>query len=419
MSHFQWLAIGICVVLIMLDGFDVMVMAFTAPHISAVWSLSGKELGLMFSSGLVGMALGSLVLGPMADRFGRRTLILACLSILTVGMALSALAQNAVELAGLRVLTGLGIGGLLAAVGVIAAEYASLRWSSTAVALQATGYPIGATLGGLLAGPLLAHWGWRSVFAFGALCSLACIPLVLVLLPESLDFLVSRRPIGALERLNGLLARMQQPTLRELPPPRVASKVGYAALFAPRLRRNTVLIALCFFMHMFAFYFVLSWTPKLLMQLGLSAQQGLTGGVLLNVGGIIGGGTFGWLASRVLVSRLTTASFLLAALGMAAFAAFGSRLGLAFPIAVAIGAALFGAMAGLYALAPMVFDASVRTTGLGWAIGIGRVGAIVSPLVAGVLIDSGWQPANLYYVLAVPLILAVLAMRLISSRPDT
>lgn len=423
MSRFQWLAIGMCIVLIMLDGFDVMVMAFTAPHISADWSLSGKELGLMFSSGLVGMALGSLVLGPLADRIGRRTLILWCLLILTVGMALSTLAQNAVQLAGLRVFTGLGIGGLLAGVGVIAAEYASPRWRSTAVALQATGYPIGATLGGLLAGQLLEHWGWRSVFAFGALCSLVCIPLVLALLPESLDFLVSRRPAGALERLNALLTRMQRPTLRELPPPpQIPSKAGYAALFTPALRRNTVLIALCFFMHMFAFYFVLSWTPKLLVQLGLSAQQGVTGGVLLNVGGIVGGSVFGWLASRVFVPRLTAASFLLAALGMAAFAAFGSRLDLAFPIAAAIGAALFGAMAGLYSLAPMVFGASVRTTGLGWAIGIGRVGAIVSPLAAGVLVDSGWQPANLYYVLALPLIVAivaVLAMRLIGDRAGT
>ncbi|SEM43784.1 benzoate transport [Pseudoxanthomonas sp. GM95] len=420
MSRFQWLAIAICVLLNMLDGFDVMVMAFAAPHVSADWGLSGKELGLMLSAGLVGMALGSLVLAPLADKHGRRAMILWCLVILTVGMLASAFAQNAWQLAALRVLTGIGIGGMLAGVGVITAEYASPKWRSTAVALQATGYPIGATIGGLIAAAMLEHWGWHSVFVFGAAASLLCIPVVLVLLPESLDFLVSRRPAGALERLNALLARMQQPALAALPaPPATPPKAGYAALFTPGLRRNSVLIALGFFMHMFAFYFVLSWTPKLLVQAGMSAEQGITGGVLLNLGGIVGGALFGWLASRFLITRLTAGSFVIAAVGMVVFAALGTQLNLAFPVAFVIGAALFGSMAGLYAVAPIVFDASVRTTGLGWAIGIGRIGAILSPMTVGVLVDAGWQPANLYYVLALPLlvaVVAVLSMRLLAQR---
>ncbi|MEL4893490.1 MFS transporter [Xanthomonas protegens] len=420
MSGFQWTAIAVCVLLNMLDGFDVMVMAFIAPHVSEAWRLSGKMLGIALSAGLVGMALGSLLLAPLADRWGRRSMILCCLVILTIGMAASALAQDIWQLAALRVFTGIGIGGMLAGVGVITAEYASPKWRSTAVALQATGYPIGATLGGLIAAMLLGRWGWHAAFLFGALASLLCIPVVLALLPESLDFLLSRRPPDALARLNVLLTRMRAPTLDALPPrPPVQEKAGYAALFTPRLRRNSVLIALGFFMHMFAFYFVLSWTPKLLVQAGLSAEQGVTGGVLLNLGGIVGGALFGGLAARFLLPRLTAASFLIAALGMAAFATLGTQLQLAFPVAFVIGAALFGSMAGLYALAPIVFAPSVRTTGLGWAIGIGRVGAILSPMTVGVLVDAGWQPANLYYVLALPLLVAiaaVLTMRLQPSR---
>ncbi|WP_340648058.1 MFS transporter [Pseudoxanthomonas winnipegensis] len=418
MSPFQWLAIAICVLLNMLDGFDVMVMAFAAPHVSADWGLSGKELGLMLSAGLVGMAAGSLVLAPLADRYGRRAMILWCLVILTVGMALSGLARNAWQLAGLRVFTGLGIGGMLAGVGVITAEYASPKWRSTAVALQATGYPIGATLGGLIATVLLERWGWHAAFFFGALASLLCIPVVLALLPESLDFLLSRRPPDALARLNALLARMRAPKLDALPPvPPAPEKAGYAALLTPRLRRNSVLIALGFFMHMFAFYFVLSWTPKLLVQAGLSAEQGVTGGVLLNLGGIIGGALFGWLAARFALPRLTATSFLIAALGMVVFASLGTQLQLAFPVAFVIGAALFGSMAGLYAVAPIVFEPTVRTTGLGWAIGIGRVGAILSPMTVGVLVDAGWQPANLYYVLALPLLVAIAAVLTMRLQP--
>lgn len=411
MSPFQWTAIAVCVLLNMLDGFDVMVMAFTAPHVSTAWALSGKVLGVMLSAGLVGMAMGSFLLAPLADRWGRRPMIMCCLVILTLGMALSALAANAWQLGALRVFTGIGIGGMLAGVGVISAEYANAKWRSTAVALQATGYPIGATLGGLLAAWMLEHFSWHSVFLVGAGASLLCIPLVLACLPESLDFLVARRPRNALPRLNALLRRMHMPVLQALPaaPVRDRGRSGYAALFVGDLRRVSILIAVAFFLHMFAFYFVLSWTPKLLVSAGVSAQQGITGGVLLNLGGIVGGSLFGWFASRWALSRLTGASLLLAMLAMLVFAGFNTDLGIAFPVAFVIGAALFGGMAGLYAAAPVVFAADVRTTGLGWAIGIGRVGAILSPLSVGLLVDAGWSPAALYVLCALPLALAAWA----------
>jgi benzoate transport len=411
MSYFQWTAIAVCVLLNMLDGFDVMVMAFTAPHVSTAWALSGKVLGIMLSAGLVGMAMGSFLLAPLADRWGRRPMIMCCLVILTLGMSLSALAANAWQLGALRVFTGIGIGGMLAGVGVISAEYANAKWRSTAVALQATGYPIGATLGGLLAAWMLEHFSWHSVFLVGAGASLLCIPLVLACLPESLDFLVARRPPNALPRLNALLQRMHMPTLQALPvaEPRDRRRSGYAALFVGDLRRVSILIAVAFFLHMFAFYFVLSWTPKLLVSAGVSAQQGITGGVLLNLGGIVGGSLFGWLASRWALSRLTGASLLLAMLAMLVFAGFNTDLGIAFPVAFVIGAALFGGMAGLYAAAPVVFAADVRTTGLGWAIGIGRVGAILSPLSVGLLVDASWSPAALYVLCALPLALAAWA----------
>jgi predicted MFS family arabinose efflux permease len=211
--------------------------------------------------------------------------------------------------------------------------------------------------------------------------------------------------------LNALLSRMRMPELQALPPAPVrdGQRQGYAALFVGDLRRVALLIALAFFLHMFAFYFVLSWTPKLLVSAGVSAQQGITGGVLLNLGGIVGGSLFGWLASRWALSRLTAASLLLAMVAMLAFAGFNTQLGIAFPVAFVIGAALFGAMAGLYAAAPVVFAADVRTTGLGWAIGIGRVGAILSPLTVGLLVDAGWSPTALYVLCALPLALAAWA----------
>jgi MFS transporter, AAHS family, vanillate permease len=415
MSRFQWAAVAVCVMLIMLDGFDVLVMAFTAAPISAEWKLSGAELGLLFSAGLFGMAAGSLFLAPWADRFGRQPIILLCLLLISVGMLASALAQNAVQLGALRAATGVGIGGMLASVGVITAEYSSTKWRSTSIALQATGYPIGATIGGSIAAVLLGVYGWRSVFVFGGLATAAMIIVVLWRLPESVDFLIAKRPANALRKLNALLKHMHRPELTQLPAPPVHEAAGarsgsFAGLFAAGMLGSTVLIWICFFLLMFSFYFALSWTPKLLVSAGLSTQQGITGGVLMNVGGIVGGSVFGMLAARMDLGWLTASSMFLTALAMAAFGYFTSDLTLAFVTAFGIGTFIFGSMAGLYSFAPIVYPAAIRTTGMGWAIGIGRIGAILAPITAGVLLDRGWSPPHLYYAFALPLLIAIVTV---------
>ena len=412
MTSFQWLAVAICTMLIMLDGFDVLVMAFTAASVSAEWGLSGKQLGLLFSAGLFGMAAGSLFVAPLGDRFGRQPITLLCLVVVTLGMLASAAAQSPWQLALLRGLTGVGIGGMLASVGVIAAEYASGKWRSSCVALQATGYPIGATLGGLAAAWLLTHYGWRSVFVFGGVMSALMIPVVLWRLPESVDFLIARRPARALDKLNRLLGRMAQPRLAELPAHAQAAVRGntVAALFRGPLALKTTMIWAGFFLLMFSFYFSLSWTPKLLVSVGLSTQQGVTGGVLLNLGGIVGGSLFGALAVRMRLARLAVVSLVAAAVATGAFALTSGSLGLAFGVAFLVGMCLFASMAGLYALVPATYPPAVRVTGMGWAIGIGRAGAILSPLTAGLLLDGGWQPFTLYYLFALPLAVAAVAV---------
>ena len=423
MSRFQWAAIAVCVMLIMLDGFDVLVMAFTASSISAEWKLSGAQLGVLFSAGLLGMAAGSLFLAPLGDRFGRQMIILVCLLLVSAGMLASAWTQNAFQLGAMRAITGVGIGGMLASVGVITAEYASAKWRSTAIAMQATGYPIGATIGGSIAAVLLANYGWRSVFIFGGLATAVMIPVVLLRLPESVDFLITRRPSNALAKLNALLKQMHRPELSELPvaPPPVqgggaARSSSFAGLFGPGTLGSTMLIWSSFFLLMFNVYFALNWTPKLLVQAGLSAQQGITGGVLLNIGGIVGGSMFGVLATRINLGWLTASYMLLTACAMAAFGYFTGSLSLAFISAVAIGVFMFGSMAGLYAFAPIVYPAEIRTTGMGWSIGIGRVGAILAPLIAGMLLDRGWTPQHLYYAFALPLLVSMLTVFALRGR---
>ncbi|WHS57654.1 MFS transporter [Pseudomonas sp. G2-4] len=419
MASFQWLAVGICIVLNMIDGFDVLVMAFTASSVSAEWGLNGAQIGLLLSAGLFGMAAGSLFIAPWADRFGRRPLILFCLLLSGVGMLLSALSQSPLQLALLRGLTGLGIGGILASSNVIASEYANRRWRGLAVSLQSTGYALGATLGGLLSVWLLTHFGWRSVFIFGGAVTLAVIPLVLMYLPESLDFLIARRPGNALARINRLAVRLGQPALHELPiahsaPP--SGRARLAQLLSPASRRTTLLIWLLFFLVMFGFYFVMSWTPKLLVSAGLSAQQGISGGVLLSVGGIFGAALIGAMASRWRLTRVLSLFMLVTAGLLVLFVDSASSVSMALGLGLLIGLFSNGCVAGLYALSPIVYDASVRATGVGWGIGIGRIGAILSPTVAGLLLDSGWQPLHLYGVFAVVFVIAATVLLLL--RPE-
>ncbi|WP_119729947.1 MFS transporter [Thermomonospora amylolytica] len=422
MSPLQWSAIAVCVLLNVLDGFDVLVMSFTADSVSDEWALSGSRLGLLLSAGLVGMALGSLFLAPLADRIGRRAMILICLAISASGMGLSAASQNAVQLGLLRVLTGIGIGGILASSNVIAAEYANRRWRGLAVSLNSTGYAIGATAGGVIAAVLLDNGGWRPVFAFGAVATALLIPVVLWRLPESLDFLLTRRPAGALERLNRLLTAMRHAPVDALPPAPAKGRdagPGLARILAPDLRRNTLLTWLSFFLVMFGFYFVTSWTPKLLVEAGMSADQGITGGVLLNLGGIFGATLLGLLAARFALRHVLVGYLLATAALLAVFVPATSVYGVVFALGALIGVFVNGCVAGLYALTPLVYDPSVRATGVGWGIGIGRIGAIVSPIVAGRLLDAGWTAGRLYLLVAGVLVLggvAVHAFRISAER---
>lgn len=421
MTRLQWTAVSVCVLLNVFDGFDVLVMAFTGKAISAEWGLNPGQLGLLLSAGLVGMGVGALGVAPFADRIGRRPTVLICLLISAAGMLLSATSANATQLGVLRVVTGIGIGGLLASSNVIAAEYASARWRGLAISFNSLGYALGATLGGLLAVLVIAELGWRAVFLIGAIGTLAVIPVVLLALPESLDFLLGRQPRRALERVNALADRMALPRLRELPgregaATRPASVVaGFRALLRPGLRRSTLVLAAAFFLVIGCFYFVTSWTPILLVEAGLSASQGLTGGTLLNLGGMLGTVLFGLLASRWALRSVLVSYLLVTAVLMGLFVLTLSAFVLALVAGVLLGMFVNGCVAGLNSLIPMVYDADVRATGVGTVIGLGRVGAILSPSVAGFLLQLGWTPQSLYLVFALVLVASVGALLLLRA----
>jgi len=419
LTSFQALAIALCIALNMLDGFDILAMSFSASGVKAAWNLPNSELGELFSAGLVGMAAGSLLLAPCADVFGRRRIILVSVLIAGAGMLGSVAARGFGELLALRALTGVGIGGTIASVAVLVSEYAPDRWRSAALAAYSTGYPVGATLGGALTALAIPRFGWRSAFAIGGVMTLALLVVAWRALPESLDFLLARRPPGALGRLNELLVRMRLPELGVLPGSPASSGAPPAETRAPLrwlLTPTTFLVWVTFFCTMAAFYFFVSWTPRLLNAAGLSATAGLTAGVLLNLGGIVGCGGFAVAAARADARRLLIGSLIASALLIAAFGAVVHRLELALWTALLLGVLSNAAMAGLYAVGPPLYPTAVRATGMGCAIGIGRLGAILAPLASGALLDRGWEARQLYGLFSGPFAIAAMAMLLVGSR---
>jgi benzoate transport len=416
MTSFQVAAVAICVLLNMLDGFDVLVVAFTASEISREWGLNATQMGALLSAGLVGMSAGSIVVAPLADVWGRRAVVLLSLSLVTLGMLLSALSRNMYDLATMRVVTGLGIGGMLASLTVISSEYASDQRRNLCVSLFSTGYPVGAVLGGSLSAFLIAQQGWRAVYACGGVVSLVMIPVVLARMPESLDFLLARRAPQDLSKVNTLLCALGHAELSELPAAsrESAQPAGLRQLFKPPRAAQTLLIWTAFFVHMLCFYFVVSWTPKLLVAAGLSTTQGISGGVVLSLGGIAGGLFLGFASSRWPLASVTAGCMLLAGVAMGLFGLATGNLNAALPLAFGVGFLIYGGMIGIYTLTPQLYPALLRGTGMGFAIGMGRLGGILSPILAGVLLDAGLSPERAFFVFAAPLLLAlsaVLALR--------
>jgi benzoate transport len=387
----------------MLDGFDVLAMSFAASGVKADWHLLDSQLGALLSAGLVGMGLGSLTLGPCADRWGRRIIVLYSVALAGLGMLGSALARDYAELLILRALTGIGIGGTIASVAVVVSENASDSWRGTALAIYATGYSIGATIGGALAAYSIPRYGWRAAFVIGGALSLLMLPLAWRKLPDSLDFLLTRKPPLELGRVNTVL--------------RGQDSVG--AQLRLLMRPSTLLVWIVFFCTMASFYFILSWTPRLLNAAGLSAGQGMTGGVLLNLGGIAGCALFAFAAAHADTHRLLLGALIGSALLIVVFGLVISRVDIALWTALLLGIIANAAMAGLYAVGPPLYPTAVRTTGMGWAIGIGRFGAILAPLASGALLDRGWLPAQLYFFFGAPFVVAAVAIFLIGpARAD-
>ena len=419
MSTLQIIAVAITIGLNGLDGFDVLSISFAGPGILAEWGLSKAALGAVFSMELIGMSIGSLLLGPLADKIGRRPLMLGCLTLMAAGMFMATTVKGPIDLSIWRVITGLGIGGLLAAINAVAAEFSSLKRRPLCIAIMAIGYPIGAVLGGLVVQQLLKGQNWRSVFYFGSAVTVAFIPLVLAFVPESVYWLTRKQPVGALDKINRILKRMGHAAVSALPViPEAVRKRSVSDLFAPGLIATTLLVALGYFFHVTTFYFVIKWTPNIVTAMNFPASSAAGVLVWANVGGAIGGAVLGLLTLRFSVKRLTIGAMLMSTVMVTIFGYTPPDLQKLAMMVAFSGFFTNGAIVGMYAIFAQAFPTHVRAGGTGFGIGVGRGGSVLAPIIAGFLFDAAQPLSTVAMVMALGSLFAAIAVSFLKLRPD-
>ena len=418
MSTLQIVAVALTIGLNALDGFDVLSIAFASPGIAAEWHVSLKNLGFILSMELIGMAIGSITLGAVADKIGRRPTVLGCLVVMTLGMFMVTTAKGPSDLSAWRVLTGFGIGGVLASTNAIAAEFCNARRKNLGVAFMAIGYPIGGVLGGQVVQGLLKTGDWRSVFYFGATATAVFIPLVWLGIPESVHWLTQKQPANALEKINRTLRRMGHAVIAALPPlPKMTRKPSIADIFGPALIATTVIVTLAYFFHIMTFYFVLKWIPKIANTMGFDPSA--AAGVLkwANLGGASGGAVLGLLGMRYSMKTLTIAVMLMSTVMVNVFGHSPQDLASLTLICACTGFFTNAAIVGLYAIFAQAYPTHLRAFGTGFAIGVGRGGSALAPVLAGYLFEAGYSVANVAATMSVAALLAAIVLSLLKLKP--
>src|SRR5450432_3767078 len=400
-----------CAAVLFLDGFDTQAIGYVAPALAKEWGLTKSALGPVFSAGLFGLMIGALVFGPLADRIGRKKIIIFSTLAFGIGALITALVQDASTLIAIRFLTGLGLGGAMPNAIALTAEFNPRRRRATMVMIMFCGFSVGAALGGLLASALIPNFGWRSVFVVGGLAPLALVPILARRLPESVRFLALTG--RAQERVAELLWSISPravfaPATQFVVHEPELTGIPVLHLFRDGRTLVTLLLWVVFFMSLLDLYFLSNWLPTVLNDLGASVSEAAVIGSMLQVGGVVGTFALGSIIDRFSFRALTLVYFG-AVFAVGAIGQLGQSVVFVTMAIFVAGFCIVGGQTAANALAAGFYPTAVRATGVGWALGIGRVGSIVGPLVGGVLLAQKWSPAAVFMAAAGAAFCAALA----------
>ncbi|WP_417320261.1 MFS transporter [Emcibacter sp.] len=416
----QVLIVGLCLLLNALDGFDILAITFAAPGIAQDWAVGPEMIGIVISTGLFSMAVGSILLSPITDKVGRRFMVIACLLVMGVGMLLSAFATDIISLCVYRFITGLGIGGILPTINAVSAEFSNEKRRHFSVCMMGIGYAIGGVLGGSAAAFLLSIYSWESVFIFGGVMAFIILPIAWFLMPESIEFLIARKGQGALEQTNKILRQLGHSEADHIRMAEAGTKpAGLSLLFTPRNLPQTVALSVSYFLHVMTLYYVLGWVPTLVTGLGFDKVVGTDVSVWVNIGGMFGGILFGWAATYYDLRKLLVGILLTGGVLVILFGQVPADLVLLKSVGFLVGFCMSGSVIGLYALLAAIYPTTLRATGTGFVVGAGRAGSAIGPVITGFLLAAGATRGETSMIMAMGSIIAglVLLSPWINRRP--
>ena len=379
------MVVALCFLINMVDGMDVNIITFVRQSLQDDWGVGDEAMGGVFSAGLLGMGLGALLIAPLADRFGRKWVILAALALMSVGMIACGYVASLDTLILARVVVGTGIGTVLATMAALASESAPARHQHLAVGMVQAGFPLAAVFTGFAVAAMLEHTDWQALLLGAGWLTVLVLPVAWFILP-------AHDPVTNSE----------------------APKVRVAELFTPGLRPRTLWLWAAVFFGLMVLYFILSWITRLSIEAGLSETDSIYAGAIYNFGAFVGTMGMSWMTTRVPLGKLIPTLLVAAAVTMMVFAIIPLTLGLALGLAFLIGVTLQGGYNGVWPLAASVYPSRCRATGIGIAMGVGRSGAVVGPWFGGLLIAAKAPLWLLFAAYCVPLLICALAAFIIA-----
>jgi MFS transporter, AAHS family, 4-hydroxybenzoate transporter len=402
----------ICGLVAMLDGFDTQAVAFVAPILAKDWGILPDYMGLIFAAGLAGIMVGQLTLGPLADRFGRKPVILWCTVAFGLGSLATLLAETPTQLLALRFVTGIGLGGATPNIIALTAEYSPPRLRGTIITLMFAGFPLGAAIGGAVSSLMIPQFGWHSVFLLGGLVPLALAPVIAIGLRESPHFM--QQHFKDTTRLNATLNEItgSSDSFQAVPatPRSDQQSKGYSGLFSENRGAMTSLLWIAYFCSLLMIYFLMNWLPTVAKSTGLSLNSAIYSAVFLNLGGAIGGIVLGRLSDSYGAFRILAVGYALAGLCLLGVGVFIGMPTAFMVLLFCAGLFTIGGQTALNAAASSLYPAQLRATGLGAALAVGRIGSIAGPAVGGLLIAAQMPVSALFFIVAVPALLSASVM---------
>lgn len=411
-SKYQWMILALCFVTVAMDGFDTAIIGFIASDLVQEWGVQKSDLGPVMSAALVGLAVGALTAGPMADRIGRKKVLV--LSILVFGgfSLITAFATSLTQLTVLRFLTGLGLGAAMPNAATLMSEYAPERRRALLVNLMFVGFPIGSSMGGFISAWMIPHYGWQSVLVLGGVMPLALAVALIFLLPESARYLAvknrSQQQIGNILRHIAALPENTRFVLQEAGQVKEQSALG--VIFSPRYLVGTIMLCLTYFMGLLIFYLLTSWLPLLIRETGATLSQASIITALFPLGGGIGVLVLGALMDKINPNKVVAVGYLLTGIFVCLVGFSTSNLVLMGVMVFIAGTIMNGAQSSMPALAAGFYPTQGRATGVAWMLGLGRFGGILGAFSGAFLMQAELSFKTIFALLAIPAVLSAIAL---------